>query len=60
MEGDRTRAYHTQNFLITIAIKPVSRWPHSRYCMDENVGHCVVLESDWRKSDIQTRSTKGC
>jgi hypothetical protein len=23
-----------------IAIKPVLRWPHSRHCMDDNVGHC--------------------
>jgi hypothetical protein len=34
------RAYHMQNFHITIAIKPVSRWPHLRHCMDDNVGHC--------------------
>jgi transposase InsO family protein len=39
MERAGTRAYHTQNFHITIAIKPVSRWPHSRHCMDDNVGH---------------------
>jgi hypothetical protein len=23
----------------TIAIKQVSRWPHSRHCMDDDVGH---------------------
>jgi transposase InsO family protein len=27
------------NFHITIAIKPVSRWPHLRHCMDDNAGH---------------------
>jgi hypothetical protein len=28
-----------QNFLITIAIKPVSKWLHSRHCMDDSVEH---------------------
>jgi hypothetical protein len=36
---DKSLAYHTHNFHITIAIKPVSRWPHLRHCMDDNVGH---------------------
>jgi hypothetical protein len=39
MERARTRAYHMQNFHITIAIKQVSRWPHSRHYIDDNVGH---------------------
>jgi hypothetical protein len=39
MERARTRAYHMQNFHITIVIKQVSRWPHSRHYIDDNVGH---------------------
>jgi hypothetical protein len=33
------RAYHTQNFHITIVIKLVSNWHRLRHCMDDSVEH---------------------
>jgi hypothetical protein len=35
----RTRAYHMQNFHITIAIKLVSKWHRLRHYMDDSVEH---------------------
>ena len=39
MEAVGIRVCHMQNSLITIAIKPVSRWPRLKLCTEESAEH---------------------
>ena len=59
MEAVGIRVCHMQNSLITIAIKPVSRWPRLKLCTEESAEHhCTGVRQEKIKYLVQKFSRK--